>query len=86
MPKVAYVEPTPNVNAMKFTLKSKAIESGSATFKSNNADQNPIAKAVFAVGNVTAVFLLNDFVTVSKEPSADWQELQDKVMAAIESV
>lgn len=87
MPKVLMIEPTPNENAMKFTIEGKAIDSGSATFKAETAEGNPIAQAVFAkVENVTSVFLLNDFVTVQKDPSADWMAMKDDVAAAIESV
>ncbi len=86
MPKVLAIEPTPNVNAMKFTIEGKAIESGSATIKAENADSNPIAQAVFAIPGVKAVFLLNDFVTVTKEADADWDDLKDKAADAISSV
>jgi NFU1 iron-sulfur cluster scaffold homolog, mitochondrial len=83
MPEVLFAEPTPNENAMKFTLRGKAIESGSATFKKGAATDNPTAKAVLAIDGIVAVFLLNDFVTVTKEPSASWATLQQVVTEAI---
>lgn len=83
MPEVLFAEPTPNENAMKFTLKVKAIESGSATIKKGAETDNPIAKAVLAIDGVVAVFLLNDFVTVTKAPEASWMELQEPVKEAI---
>lgn len=86
MPEVLYAEPTPNENAMKFTLRGKAIESGSATFKKGGETENPIAKAVLALDGVVAVFLLNDFVTVTKDPEARWSDLQAQVSDAITSV
>jgi hypothetical protein len=86
MPKVRFVEPTPNENAMKFTLDGKAIDSGSATFKKGKPTDNPLAQAVLAVEGVVSVFLLNDFATVIKEPAAHWPSLRDEVTRAIESV
>ena len=83
MPEVLFAEPTPNENAMKFTLRGKAIASGSATFKKGAATENPIATAVLAIDGIAAVFLLNDFVTVTKEPSASWASLQSLVTEAI---
>lgn len=86
MPEILYAEPTPNENAMKFTLKGKAIESGSATIKRGQETDNPIAKAVLAIDGVAAVFLLNDFVTVTKDPDASWVDLQEPVTEAIAGV
>lgn len=86
MPKVLSVDPTPNENAMKFTIEGKAIEKGSATFKKETAAGNPIAASVFKVEGVSAVFLLNDFVTVTKVPTARWSDMQAEVLGAIEGV
>ncbi|MCC6547005.1 NifU N-terminal domain-containing protein [Candidatus Sumerlaeota bacterium] len=84
MPRVIAVSPTPNENALKFTIEGKAIASGSATFKRDTAAQNPIAAAIFANADVVAVFLLNDFVTVTKSPTASWGSLEKAVCKAIE--
>lgn len=86
MPEVLFAEPTPNENAMKFTLKEKAIESGSVTVKRGAETDNPTAKAVLAIDGVASVFLLNDFVTVIKDQDASWSDLQEKVKAAISAV
>lgn len=86
MPRVIAVSPTPNENALKFTIEGKAIESGSATFKRETAANNPIAAAVFQNADVVAVFLLNDFVTVTKTPTASWKDLEKAVAKAIEGV
>ncbi len=86
MPEILSIDPTPNENAMKFTINGKAIASGSATFKKDTAANNPIAEAVFKNPGVVAVFLLNDFVTVTKEPGAGWNDLLDPVSDSIRSV
>ena len=83
MPQVRFAEPTPNENAMKFTLSEKAIESGSATFKKGKDTDHPLAKAVLALDGVISVFLLNDFATVIKEPAVEWLALKDQVIEAI---
>jgi hypothetical protein len=86
MPRVISIDPTPNENALKFTIEGKAIASGSATFKKDTAANNPIAAAVFAIDGIVAVFLLNDFITVTKAPSASWSDLQKAVQDAIQKV
>ena len=70
--------PTPNPNAMKFTLDTKLP----ATINYRDADaaaDDPFARAVFAAGGVASVFGVNDFVTVTREPGADW----DGIVAAV---
>jgi len=83
MPRVISADPTPNENAMKFTLDSKAIESGSKTYSAANAAEHPTAKALFALPGVKSVFMLNDFITVSKDPDATFADLEEQIIQAI---
>ena len=65
---------TPNPDATKFTLDTKLT----AMFNAANADQAmaiPFARHVFAAGGVASVFGVNDFVTVTREPGADWEPI-----------
>ena len=43
---------------------------------------NPFAAAVFAAGGVASVFGTADFVTVTREPGADWDAITAAVQAA----
>ena len=73
--------PTPNPNAMKFTLDVKLP----ATVNYANAaaaEGNPFAAAVFAVPGVASLFGVNDFVTVTRTPGADWDTIVEGVKAA----
>lgn len=75
---------TPNPNAMKFTLNQTVAETGSFSFNAGDTDiAHPIAAAVVALDDVVSVFGVNDFITVSKSDSADWQVLLPKVVDAI---
>ena len=72
---------TPNPNAMKFTLDTKlpaAMNFGSA----EAAKGNPFAEAVFATEGVVQVFGVNDFVTVTRRPGADWDAIVSAVQTA----
>lgn len=73
--------PTPNPNAMKFTLDVKLP----ATINFANAaaaEGNPFAAAVFRAPGVASVFGVNDFITVSRTPGADWDTIVEGVQAA----
>ncbi len=73
--------PTPNPNAMKYTLDVKLP----ATINFPNAEAasgNPFAKAIFDAGGVASLFGVNDFVTVTRQPGADWDAITAAVQAA----
>ena len=73
--------PTPNPNAMKYTLDVRLP----ATINFPNAEaaaDHPFAAAVFAAGGVASLFGVNDFVTVTRLPGADWGEITTAVQNA----
>ncbi len=77
----AYPEDTPNPNAKKFTLDAKL--GSTMNFKTaEDAAGNPFAAAVFATEGVVQVFGVNDFVTVTRRPGADWEPIIDAVKKA----
>ena len=47
------------------------------------AREDPLARALFALGQVYNVFMVQDFVTVNKYPDAAWDELEPAVRQAI---
>ncbi len=66
---------------MKYTLDVKLA----ATINFPNAEaaaDHPFAKAVFAGGGVASIFGVNDFVTVTRQPGADWDAITATVKAA----
>ena len=73
--------PTPNPNAMKFTLDTKLTSTMNIT-KPEAAAGNAFAEAVFALDGVVQVFGVNDFVTVTRRPGADWDRIVEGVKAA----
>jgi hypothetical protein len=78
------IQPTPNINALKFALNRRVTEGRSQTFRSvGEASAHPLASRLFAIPGVVQVFLLNDFVTVTREPSAAWDEIAVSAEAAI---
>lgn len=76
MPKISDIEETPNPNAVKFILK-EAVSNGTAhQFASaESAQDDPLAKSLFDVGQVVSVFYMDRMITVEKEEFADWDDL-----------
>lgn len=44
---------------------------------------SPLARMIFEIGDVTGVYLGTDFVSVTKDESADWAMLRARVLAVI---
>ena len=73
--------PTPNPNAMRFQLDTTLP--GTINFKrAADAADHPFARAVFETDGVAAVFGVSDFVTITREPEANWDVIVEAVQAA----
>jgi hypothetical protein len=66
---------------MKFTLDTTLPEMFNVT-SPDAATGIPFAEAVFAAGGVAAIFGVNDFVTVRRQPGAEWAPIVTAVVAA----
>jgi hypothetical protein len=77
---IATASSTPNPNAKKFTLDAKLTDGFNATELGDH--DNAFVRAVMALDGVVAVFGVNDFVTVTRRPDADWDQIVPAVVAA----
>lgn len=76
MPKISDIEETPNPNAVKFILKEPVSNGTAHQFASLEAAQDdPLAKSLFEVGQVVSVFYMDRMITVEKEEFGDWDEM-----------
>lgn len=76
---------TPNPNAGKFTLDRRVIE-GKASKSYYNAGQatgDPVGEALFALEGVASLFMVDDFITVTKVPAVEWETLTPAVIDTI---
>jgi hypothetical protein len=81
MPSVISTTPTPNPDAMKFTLDVR-VEGMVNARTAEEAAVDSLAAAIFALPGATAVFRTADFITVTRVSGASWDEL----VAAVEAV
>jgi len=79
------IDPTPNPNSLKITV-SAPVSPKPVTFASPAAAAaDPLARKLFEVEGVASVFMINNFVTVTKTPDADWDELAGKLGGIVAS-
>jgi Fe-S cluster biogenesis protein NfuA len=77
-------ESTPNPATLKFLPGQTVMQVGTADFPGLDAAQaSPLARRIFATGEVTGVFLGPDFVTVTKAEAADWAHIKPAILGAI---
>ncbi len=71
-----YAEKTPNPESMKFVANRMLLPNDSADFrKAEEADRSPLAKALFELPFVKGVFIMNNFVSVTKNGEYEWFDL-----------
>lgn len=86
MLKVLKTTETPNPTARRFHLNQPLLASGTLDFPTIEAAQsNSLARRLFELPDVIAVFFLGSTVTVNKEPEADWSHLITPIADIIES-
>src|SRR5690348_7090453 len=77
-------EQTPNPATLKFLPGRPVMASGTANFTSLEAARvSPLAERLFALPEVSGVFLGTDFITVSKAGEGDWYQLKPAILAVI---
>lgn len=77
-------ELTPNPNTLKFRVMRQLISKGSCNFSTKEAAKDSLLAArLFEIEHVSGVMIGVDFVTVSKEASADWQEMARDIIESI---
>jgi NFU1 iron-sulfur cluster scaffold homolog, mitochondrial len=81
-------QPTPNPNAGKFVAGRTVVEGKSSRsfYNAEQAATDPVASALFALDGVASIFMVEDFVTVTKQQDADWSELIPRVIDTMEQV
>lgn len=77
-------ETTPNPATLKFLPGDLVLREGTADFPdAEAATRSPLAQRIFAVENVSGVFLGRDFITVTKTDDVPWDHLKPSVLGAI---
>ena len=71
-----YTEMTPNAETMKFVANKLLYPGKSIDFPDEAAaGPSPLAKELFAFPFIRSVFIASNFVTLSKTPDTQWEEV-----------
>lgn len=70
-----YAESTPNPATMKFVASQFLLLEGHVEFTDpTQATNSPLARQLFTFSGVTGVFIMSNFVTITKREGIDWFE------------
>lgn len=73
-------ERTPNPQSLKFTTTNGQFADGVVTISSQDEiRRHPLGQPLFAIDGVVDVFITPEFVTVSKDASAEWPDVKADV-------
>ena len=79
------VSPTPNPNALKLTLNRVVSEQG-RTFRASAPTDAAWAQALLSVAGIVAVYGVNNFISINKQPEASWDVIVPQAEAALQRV
>src|SRR4029077_1446988 len=71
-----YTEMTPNPETMKFVANKLLYPGKSIDFpEESSATPSPLAKELFAFPFIKSVFIASNFVTLTKTPGTNWDDV-----------
>jgi len=77
-------EPTPNPATLKFLPGEAVMSAGTRDFAApEDAEDSPLAEAIFSTGDVEGVFFGRDFISVTAAPSVEWRDLKPEILGIL---
>ena len=75
---------TPDKNILNFYPPKEMLNVKSVELKdSKSIRKSPIAENIFDIGEIFAVLITPEMISVTKEENADWEELKPQILAEI---
>lgn len=79
-------EPTPNPQATKFFATNTLVGTGSVWYDIDLAIQsNELVKKLFRVAGVRFALLQENYVTITKFPQWNWEEIKPKIKSVLDT-
>lgn len=71
-----YTESTPNPQTLKFVVNKMFLLNDSVDYQDeSNATGSPLAIELFGFPFVKGIFIMNNFVTITKQPDSEWEDI-----------
>jgi hypothetical protein len=73
------VDYTPNPNSVKITLEEQRLGAEITSVKKEDTPEDTLLASLIAIDGIDNLFAYSDFMTVTKEPEAEWNELLPRI-------
>ena len=83
--KVVRTRETPNPNALQFVINAVILDNGNISFANKEeAKADKMAAALFEKPGIINVYVMENFITVTKDDKTSWIPLKDRVWKSID--
>jgi NFU1 iron-sulfur cluster scaffold homolog, mitochondrial len=83
--KVVRTRETPNPNALQFVINAVILDNGNISFgNKEEAKDDKMAAALFEKPGIINVYVMENFITVTKDDKTSWIPLKDRVWKSID--
>ncbi len=83
--KVVRTRETPNPNALQFVVNAAILDNGNISFANKEeAKDDKMAAALFEKPGIINVYVMENFITVTKDDKTSWVPLKDRVWKSID--
>jgi Fe-S cluster biogenesis protein NfuA len=76
-------EITPNPNSLKFLPEKKVSNSGPYEILKKDGIKNDLVRDILSINGVESIFLGEDFISVNKNNTIDWEDIKHIVISLI---
>ena len=74
---------TPNPNSLKFLPEKKVSNSGPYEILKKDGIKNDLVRNILSINGVESIFLGEDFISVNKNNTIDWEDIKHIVISLI---
>lgn len=74
---------TPNPNSIRVGLSQPMFSKATTYTAAAQAEGNALVAAILSIPGVVQVFTLNNFISINKDPGAEWAKIEPKVAEAL---
>ena len=78
-----YMESTPNPSVMKFVSNQILVNSSYEFLNATEAEEFPLIKSIFNFPFVKSIFISNNFISITKIETIDWQNIAQHIRSFI---
>jgi NFU1 iron-sulfur cluster scaffold homolog, mitochondrial len=83
--KVVRTRETPNPNALQFVVNAAILDNGNISFgNKEEAKDDKMAAALFEKPGIINVYVMENFITVTKDDKTSWIPLKDRIWKSID--